>query len=83
MQGRKLPLPERLRLPGPVGGGQRREGNGLHQQKGHRGLRLSAVRAHVQGARPALRRRADGPIRAPGLLMDWNDPDSCAGWRIS
>ena len=59
-------LAERVRLPGPVGRGQRRARPRLHEQARHRGLRHRRVRLALQAARPDLRRppdRADDPAR--------------------
>ena len=55
-------LPERVRLPGPVGRGQRRARSGLHQQARHRGLRDRRVRQPVQAARADLRRAPDRAV---------------------
>ena len=56
-------LAERVRLPGPVGRGQRRAGPGVHEQAGHRGLRDRRVRLALQTARPDLCRPPDGAER--------------------
>ena len=59
-------LPERLRLPGPVGRGQRRARPRVHLQARHRGVRDRRVRHALQAARPDLCRapdRAVGPAR--------------------
>ena len=55
-------LPERVRLPGPVGRGERRARPRVHVQAGHRGVRHRPVRDPVQAARPHLRRAPDGAI---------------------
>ena len=47
----------------------------------HRRLRPGALRAQVQGARAALRRRADRAIHPPGLLDGLERPGACAGWQ--
>ena len=59
---RRPALAERLRLPGPVGRGQRGEGPRVHVQARHRGLRDRPVRDPVQAARPGLRGPPDGAV---------------------
>ena len=64
--GRGPAVPERVRLPGPVGRGQRRARPGLHVQARHRGVRHRGVRQPVQAAGAHLRRppdRAEHPAR--------------------
>ena len=56
---RAAALPERLRLPGPVDRGRGREGAGLQQQAGDRGVRHRPLRRALQGAR----RRSSPPSR--------------------
>ena len=63
-------LPERLRLPGPVGRGQRRARPRLHEQARHRGVRHRRVREPVQAARPDLRRPPDRAV-ASGSASGW------------
>ena len=58
-------LAERVRLPGPVGRGQRRARPRLHQQARHRGVRHRRVRQPVQAARPDLRRAPDRAVDPP------------------
>jgi methylmalonyl-CoA mutase len=58
-------LPERVRLPGPVGRGQRRARSRVHQQARHRGLRHRPLRHALQAARPDLRGAPDGAIDPP------------------
>ena len=55
-------LPERVRLPGPVGRGQRRARPRLHEQARHRGVRDRRVRDAVQAARPDLRGAPDRAV---------------------
>ena len=55
-------LPERVRLPGPVGRGQRRARPRVHLQARHRGVRHRGVRHAVQAARPDLRRAPDRAV---------------------
>ncbi len=55
-------LPERLRLPGAVGGGQRRARSRLHLQARHRGVRHRRVRDPLQAARADVRRAADRAV---------------------
>src|SRR6478736_199070 len=55
-------LPERVRLPGPVGRGERRAGPRFHVQARHRILRHRRVRDAVQAKRPDLRRPHDGAV---------------------
>ena len=71
-------VPERLRLPGPVGRGQRREGPGLHVQAGHRGVRDRRVRGAVQAACPDVRRPPDRAEHAPRLLDGLERPRGAA-----
>src|SRR3990172_1530776 len=58
-------LPERLRLPGPVGRGERRARSRLHEQARHRSPRHRSLRQPVQAARPDLRRPADRAVDPP------------------
>ena len=51
---------------------------GFQVQEGHRRLRPGEVRAQVQGARPALRRRADRAVHPPGLLDGLERPGRAA-----
>ena len=51
---------------------------GFTIQEGHRGLWPGAVRAQVQGARAALRRRANRAIHPPGLLDGLERPGPAA-----
>ncbi len=62
-------LPERLRLPGAVGRGQRRAGPRLQEQARHRGVRHRRVREPVQAARAHLRCTSDG-AEHPARLLD-------------
>ena len=55
-------LPERVRLPGPVGRGQRRARPRLHLEARHRGVRHRRVRDAVQAARPDLRGAPDRAV---------------------
>ena len=59
---RERALPERVRLPGPVGRGQRRARPRVHEQARHRGLRHRRVRLALQAARPDLRRPPDRAV---------------------
>ena len=70
MLGERAALPERLRLPGPVGRGRGREGAGLQDQARHRDLRHRRVRGEVQGARAA-----DSPPCRPSSRSAW-----ATGW---
>ena len=63
--GPRRALPERLRLPGPLGRGRGREGARPQLEARDRGLRDRRVRGALQGARRALRRRDDGAVEAP------------------
>ena len=76
--GRGPALPERLRLPGPVGRGQRREGARLHQQARHRGVRDRRVRPPVQAARPDVCRAPDRAVDPPRLLDGLERPGRAA-----
>ena len=77
-------LAERLRLPGPVGRGQRRAGPGVQEQARHRGLRHRRVRLALQAARPDLRRRArPSSPSASGCGWTGTIPTSCAGCATS
>ena len=58
-------LPERLRLPGPLGRGQRRTRPRVHLQARHRGVRHRPVRHAVQAACPDLRRAPDRAVPPP------------------
>ena len=64
MQGRDLLLPERLRLPGPVGRGGGREGARPELQARDRGVRARPLRARLPRPRRALRGRADRALEA-------------------
>ena len=59
---RRRALPERVRLPGPVGRGQRRARPGVHLEARHRGVRDRPLRDAVQAARPDLRRSPDRAV---------------------
>ena len=58
-------LPERLRLPGPVDRGRRREAARPELQAGDRGVRPRRVRRGVPRRRRAVGRRADGRVDPP------------------
>ncbi len=62
MLGRGRALPERVRLPGPVGRGQRRARARVHLEARHRGVRDRPFRDAVQAARPDLRRPPDRAV---------------------
>ena len=64
MHGAGPALPERLRLPGPVGRGQRRARPGLHLEARHRGIRHRRVRVALQATRSDLRRAHDRAVAA-------------------
>ncbi len=66
--GRGAAIPERLRLPGPVGGGGGREGAGAQVQARHREVRHREVCEPLQGARAQVRRRTDTAVGPPRLL---------------
>ena len=73
-------LPERVRLPGPVGRGQRRARPRVHLQAGHRGVRDRRVRHAVQAARPDLRRAPDRAVDPARHVDGLERPrTSCAG----
>ncbi len=55
-------LPERVRLPGPVGRGQRRARPRVHLEARHRGVRDRPLRDPVQAARADLRRAPDRAV---------------------
>ncbi len=61
-------LPERIRLPGPLGRGRGGEGAGLPHQARHRGVRPGRFRREVQGARAQVLRPPDGAVHPPRLL---------------
>ena len=65
----RAPLPERLRLPGPLGRGRGREGARLPVQARHRDLRPGEVRREVQGARPQVRPAPDRAVH-PARTVD-------------
>ena len=71
-------LPERVRLPGPVGRGRRRAGPGLHVQARHRGVRHRGVREPVQAAGAHLRRPPDRAEHPAGLLDGLERPGRAA-----
>ena len=64
MRGRDLLLPERLRLPGPVGRGRRREGARPQLQARDRGVRARPVRARLPRPGGELLRGAHRPVEA-------------------
>ena len=64
MRGCDLLLPERVRLPGPVGRGRRREGARPQLQARDRGVRPRAVRARLPRSRGALLGRAHRALQA-------------------
>jgi hypothetical protein len=59
-------LPERLRLPGTMGGSRGREGAGLQLQAGDRSLRAGPLRPRLPRASCPLRGRPDGAVQAAG-----------------
>ena len=71
-------LPERLRLPGAVGRGQRRAGPRLHEQARHRGIRHRGVRQPVQAARPDVRGPPDRAVDPPGHVDGLERPGRAA-----
>ncbi len=64
MQGHDLLLPERLRLPGPVGRGGGREGARAELQARDRGLRARPLRPRLPRPRRPLRRPAHRALQA-------------------
>ena len=58
-------LPERLRLPGPLGRGRGREGARAQLEARDRGVRPRRVRRALQGAGRAVRRGAHRAVEAP------------------
>ena len=57
-----LPLPERLRLPGPLGRGRGREGAPVQRQARHRGVRHRPLLRGVQGPRREVREGHHRPV---------------------
>ena len=71
-------LAERLRLPGPVGRGQRGARARLHEQARHRGPRHRRVRLAVQAAGPDVRGPADRAVDPPGHVDGLERPGRAA-----
>ncbi len=58
-------LPERVRLPGPLGRGRRRAVPRLELEARDRGVRARRVRRALQGAGGGVRRSDHGPVPSP------------------
>ena len=71
-------LPERVRLPGPVGRGQRRARPRLHDQARHRGVRHRPLRDPVQAAGADVRGAPDRAVDPAGHVDGLERPRRAA-----